>query len=496
MRNMKLYFLLGFCWCVLLPNNAQKKEEYTLPKSGTFVIQGNARNVSEKNKSFRLAVCDPFGNKSYEILLQKDGSFQKTIPIIGMQDIYLYLGDAVTVFSYPGDTLQLTFDCKNCPASVHLSASTPERTREHELSLELYRKFRRDGLNLQIASWDMAGKKPGADSVMLAKIRAYVTNYRTAVQDFVAVNGTIPHEDYFLYRGYFTGLMWVADDSELLSDLLYTAPGLSCFIGEKRERMPLFRNPEFNPFQSNTALKFMQFYFSPKINRLLNLWTEQDPALLFHRKMKIAQAAIPNKSLCDWFLSVEFRDALGSGKLKADKVSETLGKELQTALSEPLALKSIKEDMELYFGVMGKGQPAPDFTLRNEKGEAVSLSDLKGKVVYIDFWSDGCGPCISEFGLQDALHQKYEAYKNQIAYVYICVGSSDTRWKEMLEKYALKGVLLHAQSTKDGGLAPYNINFFPFYVLIDKDGKIAEYNTVRPSNLMGSHPNLLDKLLK
>ena len=41
-----------------------------------------------------------------------------------------------------------------------------------------------------------------------------------------------------------------------------------------------------------------------------------------------------------------------------------------------------------------------------------------------------------------------------------------------------------------------NINFFPFYVLIDKDGKIAEYNTVRPSNLMGSHPNLLDKLLK
>ena len=66
----------------------------------------------------------------------------------------------------------------------------------------------------------------------------------------------------------------------------------------------------------------------------------------------------------------------------------------------------------------------------------------------------------------------------------------------MLEKYALKGVLLHAQSTKDGGLAPYNINFFPFYVLIDKDGKIAEYNTVRPSNLMGSHPNLLDKLLK
>ena len=52
--------------------------------------------------------------------------------------------------------------------------------------------------------------------------------------------------------------------------------------------------------------------------------------------------------------------------------------------------------------------PAPDFTLRDASGAPVSLSDLKGQVVMINFWASWCGPCRQEMPLLEAIYQKYE----------------------------------------------------------------------------------------
>jgi peroxiredoxin len=54
------------------------------------------------------------------------------------------------------------------------------------------------------------------------------------------------------------------------------------------------------------------------------------------------------------------------------------------------------------------GAPAPAFTLTARDGGKVSLADLKGQVVMINFWATWCGPCRQEMPLLAQLHDKYE----------------------------------------------------------------------------------------
>ena len=52
--------------------------------------------------------------------------------------------------------------------------------------------------------------------------------------------------------------------------------------------------------------------------------------------------------------------------------------------------------------------PAPAFTLSSRAGGEVSLADLKGQVVMINFWASWCGPCRKEFPALDQIYAKYK----------------------------------------------------------------------------------------
>ena len=57
--------------------------------------------------------------------------------------------------------------------------------------------------------------------------------------------------------------------------------------------------------------------------------------------------------------------------------------------------------------VVKLGEPAPDFQLRDLNGRLVTLSDMRGKVVLLNFWATWCGPCRVEMPAMEQLYRMF-----------------------------------------------------------------------------------------
>ncbi len=126
------------------------------------------------------------------------------------------------------------------------------------------------------------------------------------------------------------------------------------------------------------------------------------------------------------------------------------------------------------------GEPAPDFFLTSMDGQEVAMGDLKGKVVYVDFWASWCGPCIQEMSYAEDVKKKFKNNK-EVAFVYISLDEDVGSWQAAVNRLGIKGINLHSPGFQSEVAKAYNVQNLPHYLLIDKDGKIAMPHARRPS---------------
>lgn len=112
------------------------------------------------------------------------------------------------------------------------------------------------------------------------------------------------------------------------------------------------------------------------------------------------------------------------------------------------------------------GKLAPEFQLPNLDGQVISLSDLRGKPVLINFWATRCPDCREEMPY---LQQVYEGWSGKgLVLLTIDIGESPATIKEFMQSNNLTmPVLLDTSQSVE---QRYNITAIPTTFLIDKEG--------------------------
>ena len=109
-----------------------------------------------------------------------------------------------------------------------------------------------------------------------------------------------------------------------------------------------------------------------------------------------------------------------------------------------------------------------DFTLQDLEGKPISLSDYKGKVVFIDFWATWCPPCRLSIPYVEKL---YEQYKDNEDFVVLGINLEES--KEDITKFMKKQKMNYPVLLSDKKvISNYKIASIPRFFLIDRNGEI------------------------
>jgi peroxiredoxin len=115
------------------------------------------------------------------------------------------------------------------------------------------------------------------------------------------------------------------------------------------------------------------------------------------------------------------------------------------------------------------GQKAPDFSLKTDSG-TITLKELQGKVVYLDFWASWCVPCRKSFPWMNAMHEKYS--DKGLVILAINLDKEAKLVAKFLKQYPAKFKIAYDPSGKSA--EAYKVLGMPSSYIIDRKGNIVE----------------------
>ena len=121
--------------------------------------------------------------------------------------------------------------------------------------------------------------------------------------------------------------------------------------------------------------------------------------------------------------------------------------------------------------VVNVGDQMVDGDLYDPEGNVRHLSEFKGKYILLDFWSQGCGPCLQSL---PEMEEVAKLYKDHMEVVSICSDPKES-WLDFIERKGLTGNQWNEFAKGKTGLAAvYQVKAIPYYVMISPKGEIVD----------------------
>ncbi len=137
---------------------------------------------------------------------------------------------------------------------------------------------------------------------------------------------------------------------------------------------------------------------------------------------------------------------------------------------------------------------APDFSITTADGEYISLDDLKGKVVLLDFWGTWCPPCVESV---PALRDLQKRFAKEPGFKMISVSNDgdELKWRGFIEKNQMLAWTQYLDKDRHVVRA-FEVKAYPTYILLDTEGIVRFREVSTAWERTGTLPDAIKKYLK
>ena len=237
-------------------------------------------------------------------------------------------------------------------------------------------------------------------------------------------------------------------------------------------------DPDFNEFVSNARLDEME---PDKIQELFNgvaSYAASLKGLDILKAVKLAQSHFSKKENADFAMTSLLRQYMGIGN------TQGLKEAYEWYLEQQPDDSYVAQVADLYKATMAllPGGDTPELEMMDPEGNTLKLSDLYGKVLYIDFWATWCGPCRAEIPFMEKIAAKYADSKD-IQCISISLDEDIEAWKaDIAEAKPAWPQYVLTEKGQQQVADDFKISSIPRFVIIDSKGKIFDVNSQRPSS--------------
>ena len=152
---------------------------------------------------------------------------------------------------------------------------------------------------------------------------------------------------------------------------------------------------------------------------------------------------------------------------------------LRSAVLSALLLPVLVSAQQRLGGV-AVGQVAPEIAMKSPTGDTLKLSQLRGKVVLIDFWASWCRPCRME---NPNVKKVYDRFHNKgFEILGVSLDKDKSAWTGAIKQDGLPWKHVSDLAFWNNAVAQqYGVSSIPYTVLVDRDGKVLAKNLRGPA---------------